>query len=99
VGAAGVTAGAIAGVAALRKRSTLRDECGERTDECPLQSRDDLDALRRYADISTVAFAFGAVALGLGGAALLLLPSERPSGHPSLTPGIGLGWASVEGSF
>lgn len=107
-GLASVTAGTIAGVTALRERSYLRDNCGELGDECPVRARADLAALKRDADVSTVAFALGAVGLSVGGVALLVLPRKhRPlAGHAaahtgccSLVPRVGPGWAAIAGSF
>ncbi len=65
LGAAGLSTGAIAGIAALQKRSRLDDTC-EGPAHCPEEQRGNLDAMHRYADISTVAFAIGAGAAATG---------------------------------
>jgi hypothetical protein len=64
VGAAGIATGSIAGALALSKKSTLDKECGPTRKACP--NRDDVDALKTFADISSVGFVLGAVGVGVG---------------------------------
>ena len=78
LGAAGISTGAITGIAALQKQSRLDDTC-EGPAHCPEEQRGNLDAMNRYADVSTVAFALGAGA-GVIGVVLLILDDTGPSG-------------------
>jgi hypothetical protein len=77
VGAAGLSTAAIAGIAALQKQSRLDDGCAEPA-RCPEQQRGNLDAMNRYADVSTVAFTIGASAAAIG-ALLLIVDGRGPS--------------------
>ncbi len=78
IGAAGISTGAITGVAALQKQSRLDDNCAGPA-QCPEQQRGNLDAMNRYAEISTAAFAIGVSAAAIG--AFLLIVDDR--GPPS----------------
>jgi hypothetical protein len=97
VGFAGITAGSIAGVAALRKRSSLVDACGVDHGDCPSRSNGDITALRRDADFASVAFAVGGLGIAAGTTALLLLRGDRRP--PAIAPTIGLGSAGLVGRF
>jgi hypothetical protein len=77
VGAAGIGTGAIAGIAALRKQSRLDEACAG-PDRCPDAQSANIDAMNRYAEISTVAFAVGATA-AVAGIVLLLVEGDEPS--------------------
>jgi hypothetical protein len=66
VGAAGLVAGGVAGMAALRKRSELVDECGPDRNQCPAQSQSGIDSMKHFADASTVGFVVGAVGISVG---------------------------------
>jgi hypothetical protein len=86
IGAAGLSTGAIAGIAALQKRSRLDDTC-EGPAHCPDEQRGNLDAMHRYADISTVAFAIGAGAAATG--ALFFFFDTDANARPSKDKALG----------
>jgi hypothetical protein len=106
-GIAAVTAGGVAGIAAMRKRSSLADKCGPTLDDCPPGTESDIDTLKRYADVSTVTLAVGGVVTAAGLGALFFLRKDgedRKSVPPSvtsvkLTPSVGLGSIGVAGRF
>jgi hypothetical protein len=77
IGAAGLSTGAIAGIAALQKQSRLDDACSEPA-YCPREQQGNIDAMNRYTEISTVAFAIGAGAATAGGL-MLMIGSDEPS--------------------
>jgi hypothetical protein len=77
LGAAGLSTGAIAGIAALQKQSHLDDGCTGPA-QCPREQRGNIDSMNRYAEISTVAFAIGASAAAIG-AILLIVDDNGPS--------------------
>jgi hypothetical protein len=86
IGAAGLSTGAIAGIAALQKRSRLDDTC-KGPARCPEEQRGNLDAMHRYADISTVAFAIGASSAATG--ALFLFIDTDANARPSKDKALG----------
>jgi hypothetical protein len=86
VGAAALSTGAIAGIAALQKQSRLDDACGGPA-HCPPEQRGNIDAMNRYAETSTVAFAIGAGAAATG-VLLLILGGDEPS-HPAKDQALG----------
>jgi hypothetical protein len=68
VGAAGIAGGAVFGALTLDRKGTVLDNCQE-TGDALLCNADGLDAAdegKRFATVSTVGFAVGAVALGVG---------------------------------
>jgi hypothetical protein len=76
VGAAGIATGSIAGALALGKKSTLDKECGPTRKACP--NRDDVDALKTFADISSVGFVLGVVGVGVGWSLYAWGPGSNP---------------------
>jgi hypothetical protein len=72
VGVAGMGVGAVTGIIALGKKSSLDSECRP---ACPPAAASDIDAFRTHRTLSYVSFAVGATALGVGG---YLLLSGRP---------------------
>jgi hypothetical protein len=71
-GGVGLLVGAGAGALALSSASTVKDGCPDNT--CPPSRHDDLDGTRRWATISTIGFAVGAV-----GATILVIGIAFPS--------------------
>jgi len=106
VGAAGLSTGAIAGIAALQKQSKLDDTCVDSA-HCPREQQGNIEAMSRYAEISTVAFAIG-VGAAAAGALLLIIGSDESSapakdkasgGAFSVRASIGARGAVISGRF
>jgi hypothetical protein len=78
VGLIGVTAGSVAGLLALEKKSSVNQECPGNA--CTPSGKDAADSMKAYGAMSTVAMGVGAAGL-IAGAALWLLspPSNEPS--------------------
>ncbi|MBE7482357.1 MAG: hypothetical protein HS104_20550 [Polyangiaceae bacterium] len=75
VGAAGVAVGTLTGLAALQEKSSLDDHCTRGIARCDARYQRDIDAMNRYAVVSTASFGVGLVGLGLGAYLLLSTPS------------------------
>jgi hypothetical protein len=100
VGGAGLATGAITGLLAMGKHSTLTGEC--KGSVCPPSASSDLSSYHSLGTISTIGFIGGAV-LGGGGAILFF---TAPHGSPAapatgttLTPYVGLGSLGAVGTF
>jgi hypothetical protein len=77
VGAAGIAAGSVFGLMALRNKGALADVCdGERS--CPATSQSELDDLDRNAMLSNIGFGVGLAGVALG-TTLLVWPMENSS--------------------
>jgi tetratricopeptide (TPR) repeat protein len=78
VGGAGLALGSASGYLALSKKNTMDDDCetlkGRRV--CGPDGLDAADSGKTWATVSTVAFAAGAAALGVGAYVLLTSPPE-----------------------
>jgi hypothetical protein len=104
VGAAGIIAGSVTGLMSLSSAASAKDECdGNR---CPPEVQDDIDASKSMATISNIAFAVGAVGIGVGVWQLLTVkdaPSEQTARAPGFAlraePVIGLGHVGIAGTF
>jgi hypothetical protein len=93
-GGVGLATGAVAGVLAIGKHSTLETEC--KTD-C---KQADIDSYHAIGAISTVGFIAGGVLAGAGLILLVTAPSSAPSaGTATVTPYIGFGSLGAVGSF
>jgi hypothetical protein len=87
LGASGVVAGAVAGVAATRQKAELDAQCGDTMKLCPPTFQGGIDALHRDELASTVAFAVGGV--GFAAAAILLLTTRGGSSGAVLSSAVG----------
>jgi hypothetical protein len=103
VAAAGVGVGAVTGVMALSKQSTLQGECANK--QCGPSSYADLDSAHSLATVSDVAFAVAGggaavaiVSLLIGHAAVEPVPPPSES-RLRVVPWIGVGAGGVAGSF
>ncbi len=95
VGVVGVAVSAITGVMALSKKSAMKDHCNERV-ECDAEGLDAARAGRTLSSVSTVAFAVGAVGLGVGGYLALTSGPKATGVSVRATPGgAALGWGGV----
>jgi len=92
-GAAGIGVGAITGVIALNKKSSLDAQC---TPGCPPSASSDLDAFRSNRTLSYVSLAVGAVGLAAGGY-ILLFTGQKETAH--VAAGIGPGTIEISGAF
>lgn len=99
LGGAGVVAGGVTGVLALRKRSELKSECNG--EACLPASEKKINTYHLYGTISPIALGAGVVGLGTG--LILLLteptPEERASASLTVRPLIGFGALGMEGTF
>jgi hypothetical protein len=99
VGGAGLVVGAITGVLAMGKHSTLATACGGST--CPASETDTVNSFHSLATISTIGFIAGGV-LAAGGAVLFFTAphaSSAPATGASVQPFIGLGTIGAVGRF
>jgi hypothetical protein len=92
-GAAGIGVGAITGVIALNKKSSLDAKCNP---GCPPSASSELDAFRSNRTLSYVSFALGAVGLATGGY-ILLFTGQKDSSH--VAAGVGPGTIEISGAF
>jgi hypothetical protein len=97
VGAVGLGLGAVTGIIAISKHSTLSDEC---KNGCGPNQQSDLSAYHTMGTLSTVGF----IIAGVGAAAgVVLLVTEPKSPPPAtafhVTPVIGLGSVGATGTF
>ena len=99
VGGAGLVVGAITGVLAIGKHSSLATTC---QNGCPASAQSDIDSYHSMGLISTVGFIAGGV-LAVGGAVLFLTAPSGKSAAPAtgarVTPYIGLGSVGATGTF
>jgi hypothetical protein len=79
VGAAGIVVGSVAGLLAIQKKNEMEDDCTSAGEgfECGDRGFDAADSGKTFATVSTIAFAVGAVGVGLGG--YLVLSSDSGS--------------------
>jgi hypothetical protein len=96
VGAVGLAAGAVTGTMALLKKKDL-DASGDcSSNQCTASQRDEMKAYNSLLPICTAGLVVGAVGIGVGTTLLLAEPKGE---NPGLTATIGLGSASVQGTF
>ena len=103
-GVVGVAVGSIFGGMVLSKKSSLDSVCKDKS--CPPSAQGDIDSMNSSATISTVGFAVGGVALGVG---VILLLVNKPSSsaadtehapkRATLTPLVGPTSIGLSGSF
>jgi hypothetical protein len=103
-GVVGVAVGSIFGGMVLSKKSSLDGVCKDKS--CPPSAQADIDSMNTAATVSTVGFAVGGVALGVG---VILLLVNKPSSsaadtehapkRATLTPFVGPTSAGLSGSF
>jgi hypothetical protein len=104
-GVVGVAVGSIFGAKVLSKKSDLDEVCREKM-RCPPSAQSDIDSMKSAATLSTVGFAVGGVALGVGVIMLLVSkPSSSSAGAKTapaqavLTPFVGPTSFGLSGSF
>jgi hypothetical protein len=103
-GAVGIAAGSVTGLMSLSSAASAKERCdGNR---CPPAAQDDIDASKSMATISNIAFAVGAVGVGVGVWQLLTVkdpPDQQKVASPRLDlhaePVIGLGHVGIAGTF
>lgn len=98
VGASGVVVGALAGAAALNEKASLDEHCTLGPDRCEPRFQGDIDAMNRYATVSTLAFGVGAVGLGLG-TYLWMAGDSEASRRESVSLVLGPRGGSLNGRF
>jgi hypothetical protein len=99
VGAAGLVVGSVTGILSLSKAASAKDEhC--RDNLCSEAARDDIDASKTLATVSNVAFAVGAVGVGVGVYGLLSSGGTAKTGRkkPRVEPLVG-NYLGVRGVF
>ncbi len=100
VGGVGMVAGSVTGVLALKKRSSLKDQCPD--NHCSADLKDDVDRYHLMGTLSGVSFGLGVVGLATGATLLWLVgdSSEQPkTSKPSLEPSIGFGSIGLRAMF
>jgi hypothetical protein len=97
VGAAGLAVGGVAGAMSLSHAAEAKEFCTN--DVCAPAASEDLEASKKWGNISTIGFAVGGVGVAIGVVGLLTSGgSERPS-TASVEPVIGPRWTGVRGRF
>jgi hypothetical protein len=103
-GVVGVAVGSIFGGMVLSKKSSLDGVCKDKS--CPPSAQSDIDSMNTSATISTVGFAVGGVALGVGVVLLLVnkpsssaADTEHAPKRANLTPFVGPRSVGLAGSF
>jgi hypothetical protein len=109
VAVVGVGVGAIAGIIALSKKSSLDSECnGAKQCDHSNAGANDLSAAQTAGTVSTVGFVVGGAGLAVGLIGLLTRPDDTPSittrsrlepSRVRMSPWIGVGSAGVHGAF
>jgi hypothetical protein len=96
-GGVGLATGAIAGILAIGKHSTLANECSNPSN-CNAQS--DISSYHTLGTLSTVGFIAGGVLAGAGLVLVFTSPSSPPSsGAATVRPYVGLGSIGAVGAF
>jgi hypothetical protein len=97
VGGAGLVLGAVTGVLAMGKHSTLSDECKS---VCgPGTPQDDLSSYHTLGTLSTVGFIVAGVGAAAGVILLVTEPKTAPTTGLRVVPTIGLGSLGAAGTF
>jgi hypothetical protein len=96
VGGAGVGFGAVTGLLAMSKRSTLQDEHGCVDNSCLPEDQDEVDAYNGLRTMSTVGFIAGAVVAAAGVTIVLTTPGES---EPATALRLGAQRVTIEGTF
>jgi hypothetical protein len=99
VGAVGAGIGAVTGILALGRASTVHDECDGTS--CPPEAKKDVDSGRTVATISTVAFVAGGVGLAVAAVGWFALSPKKKASSTSATLRAVAGptWVGVDGRF
>ena len=101
IGAVGIGAGTYFGISAMNQQKDLDLVC--RDGSCPTGTQEDIDAMHRDANLSTLGIGIGV--LGVGAGLYFLLTAEDGSSHasceeaPCIAPRVGLGSFGMEGVF
>ena len=99
-GVVGLGVGAVTGILAIGKHSTLSNECTNGT--CGAGAQNDLDSYHSMGTISTIGFVAGGV-LAAGGLVIFLTAPHAASSAPTtglrLTPFVGPGSVGAVGTF
>jgi hypothetical protein len=98
VGGAGLVFGAITGIVAIGKHSTLSDECKGGT--CNgTTAQNDLSSYHTMGTLSTVGFIIAGVGAAAGVVLLVTEPKSAPTTGLHVVPTIGLGSVGASGTF
>jgi hypothetical protein len=100
LGGAGIIAGTVTGILALRKHDQIKKSCNNGT-QCDPAQASSIDSYHTLANISTVSFIVGGVGAAAGVVLLLTQPREsaQTAKGARVTPYIGVGTAGVVGTF
>lgn len=95
VGGAGLVLGAVTGVVAMGKASSLKDACTD--GKCPASEDSNISSYKTMTALSTVGF----IVAGVGGAAgaVLLITAPKSSGARWVSPYVGAGTLGAAGRF
>jgi hypothetical protein len=98
VGGAGLVLGAVTGIVALGKHSTLKDECTGGT--CSTKTaQDDLSSYHTMGTLSTVGFIIAGVGAAAGVVLFVTEPKSTPTTGLHVMPTVGLGTLGAQGTF
>ena len=107
VGGVALGVGAITGLVAMAKKSTLSDECTNKI--CGPANYDTLDSANTLATVSTVAFVIGGLGIATGiiatvtapksSSAAAPLPKQNAAAKAFVTPVVGPGSVGFHGAF
>jgi hypothetical protein len=98
VGGAGLVLGAVTGIVALGKHSTLKDECTGGTCSSAT-AQDDLNSYHTMGTLSTVGFIIAGVGAAAGVVLFVTEPKSTPTTGLRVMPTIGLGSVGAQGTF
>jgi hypothetical protein len=100
VGAAGLAFGAVTGVVALGKKSTLKNECKNPDGTCMPSAQADLDSYHTMGALSTVGFIVGGIGAAAGLVFLISAPKSSASSSSAwIAPVIGPASIGAIGRF
>ncbi len=99
VGGAGLALGAVTGLLAMSKHSTLTSECTNAYGWCPPSAQADLDSYHTMGTLSTVGFIVGGVGVAAGAIFLITAPKSAPAKAASILPTFGPGGIGAFGRF
>jgi hypothetical protein len=97
VGVAGLALGSVTGVMALGKAGNVKDACQGLS--CPTSARSDVEDGRTVGNVSTIAFAVGAVGLAMAAVGFFVLSPSKSARANGVRVAVTPTWAGIHGDF